>query len=378
MLIEIFKAGRHTDSSGNTRAWTEGELDAIVQKYNPAEHEAPVVIGHPKDNAPAFGWVEGLERKGSVLYARLKDLVPGFVDAVKQGLYKKRSISLYPDMTLRHVGFLGAVPPAVKGLRDVAFGDSEESGVMSYEFSDYRISVIGGILQRIREFIIDKFDTETADKVISSYEIEAIQSEPAEPATASAFSENTDKGGKEMDKIQELEAKLKEEQQSRSAIEQQFSEKEKEAQALKQEIEKGMAEKRRAGFDSFCEGLMKEGRLLPAKRPVVMDFMEILFKAECGMQNAEYEFSEGDKKVKERPTERFKDFLNSLPKQVEFGETATKDKAAEGRGKGAGHDFSGKVDEERLELHNKAISYIEANKGVSYKDALEIVLREDK
>src|SRR3990167_3692661 len=134
--IEIFKTGKHTDSNGNTREWTEDDLSKIVNSYNPQVHEAPVVIGHPKDNAPAFGWVETLKKEGGVLYAQVKDLVPEFVDTVRKGLYKKRSISLYPDMSLRHIGFLGAVPPAVKGLGDVAFGDSDELRVMNYEFEN--------------------------------------------------------------------------------------------------------------------------------------------------------------------------------------------------------------------------------------------------
>ena len=92
--IEVFRAGKQTDSAGNVREWTESDLDSIASKYNPAEHEAPVVIGHPKDNSPAFGWVESLQRNGDTLIASLKDLSDGFVDAWKAGHYKKRSISL--------------------------------------------------------------------------------------------------------------------------------------------------------------------------------------------------------------------------------------------------------------------------------------------
>ncbi|MFN7066141.1 MAG: hypothetical protein ACK4OF_08350, partial [Aquificaceae bacterium] len=96
-------------------------------KYNSVypKHEAPVVIGHPKDNSPAYGWVEALERRGESLWAKIKPTVQEFVDWVKQGLYKKVSISLYPDLTLRHVGFLGAVPPAIKGLSPVQFSEGE-------------------------------------------------------------------------------------------------------------------------------------------------------------------------------------------------------------------------------------------------------------
>jgi len=119
--IQVFRTGRHTDASGDEREWGIADLDRIISSYNPLRHEAPVVIGHPEDSAPAFGWVEALKRDGEILYAKLKNMVPEFVDMVRRGLYKKRSIALYPDLTLRHVGFLGAMPPSIKGLEDVRF-----------------------------------------------------------------------------------------------------------------------------------------------------------------------------------------------------------------------------------------------------------------
>jgi hypothetical protein len=124
--IQVFRIGRQTDSAGNLREWTPADLDKIASLYDPAQHEAPVVIGHPKENTPAWGRVEALKREGDFLYAKLKNLVPEFVGMIKKGLFKKRSISLYPDLTLRHIGFLGAIPPAVKGLADINF--AEEKG----------------------------------------------------------------------------------------------------------------------------------------------------------------------------------------------------------------------------------------------------------
>ena len=56
---------------------------------NKKSHEAPVVIGHPKDNAPAFGWVEELKTDGKLLYAKFKQLVPEFIEAVKKGYVQK-------------------------------------------------------------------------------------------------------------------------------------------------------------------------------------------------------------------------------------------------------------------------------------------------
>ena len=133
--IEIFRVGEQSDSQGNTRKWTVSDLEKIVKNYDAKEHEVPLVVGHPKENAPAFGWVEALKTDGEFLFAKFKQLVPEFVEAVKKGLYKKRSISLYPDLTLRHIGFLGAVPPAVKGLADIKFTKMNENNSITIEIN---------------------------------------------------------------------------------------------------------------------------------------------------------------------------------------------------------------------------------------------------
>jgi len=453
MKIEIFRTGTHTNSNGDEKSWTEKDLDSIVSKYNPQEHEAPIVIGHPKDNAPAYGWVEGLERKGSVLYAKIKDLVPEFVDIMKKGLYKKRSISLYPDMTLRHVGFLGATPPAIKGLADIKFSEQE---AVTFEFSDWKDNRIAAIFQRLRDFIIEKFGLDTADKIITSYDIEDVKL-PDDEVAQSAFAEDSPekkaqaarstkyniaikeggnvtkpskyesiddadfadpvnysypideshvkaalsywgmpknreqysteevgiitkrilkaakKNGIEVDEskwnfsekeedmatVQELEIKLKDREKEIAD----FSEKDKAKDAdlakLKKDLADEKAKNRKAEFQAFCETLEKEGKLTPAMKPAVLDFMEILSGA------TEHEFSEADdKKVKAQPIEKFKTFLTGLPKQIEFGEHATKKKAGD-----AGGDTKSKRDQHISE-------YQEKNKDASYKDAVIAVSKE--
>jgi hypothetical protein len=105
----------------------------MAETYNPESHHAPIVVGHPKDNDPAFGWIKALKVDGSTLLALPEQVAPEFAELVKAGRYKKRSISLYPDGTLRHVGFLGAQPPAVKGLKDIAFAGASAD---IYEFAD--------------------------------------------------------------------------------------------------------------------------------------------------------------------------------------------------------------------------------------------------
>ena len=102
--FEIFKTGKHTSDKGITREYTTDDLDKIVANYNPDEHEAPIVIGHPKNNAPAYGWIEKLQRVGEKLIAFPKQVNQAFADMVKEGAFKKRSISITNDLKLNHVG----------------------------------------------------------------------------------------------------------------------------------------------------------------------------------------------------------------------------------------------------------------------------------
>lgn len=138
MKFEIFKTGTHTSDKGVAKDYTLDDLNFIAQSYKPEEDEAPIVIGHPEDNDPAFGWVSSLSvSEDGKLIAEAPDekLQTDFLNALKEGRYKKRSISLTPEGKLRHVGFLGAAKPAVKGLADIQF-TSQSSEVYEFDIDD--------------------------------------------------------------------------------------------------------------------------------------------------------------------------------------------------------------------------------------------------
>jgi hypothetical protein len=152
ILIEIFRAGRHTAANGATVEFSEADIAAIARNYRPSLHEAPVVLGHPKDNAPAYGWADSLRARGPHLQAALGQVEPAFSESVKTGRWKKVSASFYAKDSpanptpgqyyLRHIGFLGAQPPAVKGLAAVQFaeGDIGEKGCVTIEFAEATVS----------------------------------------------------------------------------------------------------------------------------------------------------------------------------------------------------------------------------------------------
>ena len=67
--LHIFKPGKHTAMSGDSFNFSESDLAATVRAYSPALHEAPLVIGHPKHDAPAAGWVKSLQATAEGLIA---------------------------------------------------------------------------------------------------------------------------------------------------------------------------------------------------------------------------------------------------------------------------------------------------------------------
>lgn len=132
--IEIFATGSWTDSQGNTKEWTLDDLKEIASSYDSKTGPAPIVIGHPETDSPAYGWIEALKIEGEKLLAKPFQLVEEFADWVKRGLYKKISCAIYPDLTLKHVGFLGGAAPAVKGLKPVTFGDKKPGWIFESTF----------------------------------------------------------------------------------------------------------------------------------------------------------------------------------------------------------------------------------------------------
>ncbi|MCK9372584.1 MAG: phage protease [Sulfuricurvum sp.] len=260
--IELFRAGTHTDSSGKTQTWTEQDLDTIVAKYDPSNHEAPAVIGHPKDNAPAYAWVEGLKREGGLLLGKFKQVLPEFAEGVKSGLWKKRSIALYPDMTLRHVGFLGAQPPAIKGLKDIAFASDEEC--ITIEFGE---STEGG---------------EDKDEKIKALQAQLEASKQNEAALETKFAEASTAAFNEEEARKKLEAQL-------TDIRNETRGKEREA---------------------FIDSLISQGRIVPAQRQMAIDMVSIADTVGI------YTFAEGDAPA----TKMVEHFLSSLPKVITFGE----------------------------------------------------------
>lgn len=138
MWIEIFRTGNFVDSNGKAFDCDETTLADIERTYNIASergYSAPIVKGHPSSDAPAYGWVERLARRGNKLVAKLRDVSSDIIDEVRAGKYRWVSVSLTPELLLRHVGLLGAVHPAVDGLAPVEFEQANDDITFTYDFA---------------------------------------------------------------------------------------------------------------------------------------------------------------------------------------------------------------------------------------------------
>lgn len=191
--IEIFRAGRHTDASGETFTFSEADLARIADAYDSAAHEAPLVVGHPRDNAPAYGWTKALLAEGKRLRAVVGDVDASFAEgALRTKRYKKVSASFYKPAArgnpkpegyyLRHIGVLGAQPPAVKGLRDASFRE-RASDVVTVDFEE-----AGDAAQEAAEAAIDATSAgePSAEAAFSAAQLEVLKKLIAEAIGAAA------------------------------------------------------------------------------------------------------------------------------------------------------------------------------------------------
>ncbi len=311
--IPIFKSGTQTDSSGATRDWTEADLDAIVNHYNAADRsdDAPVVIGHPKTDDPAWGWVDKLKRVGTMLYATFKDVDEQFRDMVNKGRFKYRSIALYPDLKLRHVGFLGAAAPAVKGLGAASFSDAEFAEI-SMEFDEPRLNVITRFFSAMQDMMRDM------PELFAEKKAEPDPDDEDDKTTDDTKIEEDDMSDEKQFTQAELDAKAAD---VKTEFNDKLSAKDQEIAALKAQLAEKEAAQRTADFTSFCDGLAPDGQTMtPKSRTTIMEFMESI--ATVG----EFEFSEGDGKTKVTPVQQFQNLLKNGVEFMDMTEQATKDK----------------------------------------------------
>lgn len=368
--LQIFKPGQHTAMNGARLNFSESDLQATVAAYNPELHEAPLVVGHPKHDLPAYGWVQKLAFSEGGIDATPAEVNPDFADMVAAKAFKKISASFYsPDAPqnpvpgvyyLRHVGFLGAQPPAIKGLRDASFSDAEE-GVLT--FSEWDDVDNASLWRSLRDWVIGKFGQDEADKAIPGWTVKNIE-QGAQDELRQAPTDNTSlsptpsfsEPQREESTVTEAEAA---ELRNRLAAQ----------TARNEELEAAAKKQRQADIHAsnvaFCEGLKG---ITPAFRNIAVATLDHL-----AAQDTVVEFGEGDARAPLQDS--LKAMFLALPAVVEFGEHSTKGNAGDGTSNDT-VEFAApagyQVNAESLLLHNKAVAH-QAEHGCTYLEAVNAV-----
>ena len=276
--LQIFKVGTHTDGSNRTLTFTAAELAASAAAYDPQKHEAPLVVGHPSIDAPAYGWAHRLLFEQGALEAVPHQVDADFAALVNDGHFKKISASFWLPTApgnpvpgvyyLRHIGFLGAAAPAVKGLRTPTFSDADDTGVVTLEFSMQESFMADNDALAVREAMLAK-----------------------------------------------TEAELKAKADAQAALDQALK-------AREDALAKAEAEAQRKAATEFAEAHVKDGRLLPRQQAGLVELL-------LALPPTPLEFAQSDgQAAKIEPRAWVERFVSELPVQVDYAErsAATEDK----------------------------------------------------
>lgn len=176
--VEVFRVGDWTSANGHSKQWTSEDIDAIIDVYMNQENKhpwvAPIVLGHPLDNSPAYGWVKTLRREDDVLVADFRDLNPGFVTLLENKSFTNRSIMIDENLLLWHIAFLGAVPPAVDGLAPIEFKAPKRTSAHTFSVHTFSMGTMNDIGVSVPpEPIVAATGTMTIDQAKAAQEARA-------------------------------------------------------------------------------------------------------------------------------------------------------------------------------------------------------------
>lgn len=271
-LIKLMRPGSFTSMEGVKVSFSQADLEGSAAAYDVASDPAPLVVGHPKHDAPAFGWVKDVVFQDGHLCA-VPDpakLDPAFAEAVNAGRFPKVSGKFYladdPNnpkpgtLYLKNIGFLGGAAPAVKGLGTVAFEEERDAATITIE-------------QPMETGMPPKTDQEVA---FAEREAEIARQEAA---------------------LAERETAIK---------------------TREGELTTATAKALHDSNVAFAEALIGAGTLAPAGKDLVVTILDDLDATKT------VSFGEGDAKQDLTPVTAFKKLFEGAGKIVSFGELAAK------------------------------------------------------
>ncbi|MFW3709811.1 hypothetical protein ACKLL6_06525 [Klebsiella quasipneumoniae subsp. similipneumoniae] len=321
--LAVFAPGTHTAMDGRTITFTPEDCIDLANSYDPSVSEAPFVIGHPSLTAPAYGWAERLEFRDGIVYAAPRQVNPAFAEAFNAGSYKKRSLSIYqPDSPgnpkpghfyARHVGFLGAVPPGVKGLPDAQFAEaSGDNGPLEFALP-WEADNLASLFQSIRDWVIQETTIEQADSIIPQWRIQSIldsATDERKSISPLAYAEETNVDPNK--KTTSTATDFAEREAALAAREAKLAADEEVARTRQ-------LEEKRTATVAFADGLVKGGSILPRQKTAIVEVL-------MNLSQEPLSFSEGETTISQSPEALLREILSTKPAVVNFSEkTGTAD-----------------------------------------------------
>lgn len=338
--IEILKTGTFTDAHGTEVTFTEQDLQTIAERHGPDWYEAPIVLGHPKDNHPAYGWVDRLTVSGGRLLAKFRDVDSRFARWFREGKFRKKSVRVLRDAKgwfLAHVGYLGAMLPAVPGMAD---GNPDFSLPVTQNGTVAPYAVPSGTA----------FDFESGGDSGDPQEHEMTDAEKqkliqdAREAAAAEFAKQLKAKDDEL-------AELKKRQQE-----------------SEQRLAAEAAARARTDAKEFAESLVKEGKILPKFSPVLTELLAGLTDTDT------IELSKGDGAKETLPR---RSALTSFLRDVLGGKKAVSELSREIATKesdpGDPHKVGADLTQEQ-KLHRAVTKIRKDDPRISYSDALSLAM----
>lgn len=329
--IQIFRPGKHTTSAGQAIEFSASDVESIAASYDPAVGHAPIVVGHPKQDSPAYGWVRDLSVSDGHLVAELDQVNPDFSEAVKSGAYKHVSAAFYAPNSkanpkpgsyyLRHVGFLGAQPPAIKGLQPVEFAEGAAADVeIEIEFSEAGDSAAGPTAGSTAVTPVPSDNPSPSELPGSD------GSEPSPPPTpVGVQTDHPASGQPKTPAVAEAEpgsakeaAPAGAEGDSPEAKLAELARKEAELDARLKALAAAEQAAKRTEATAFAESMVGQGRLLPRDRSGLVEVL-------LAMPAVNIEFAEGGKQQSIDPAKWLREFVSQAPQRIEFSELAAGD-----------------------------------------------------
>lgn len=251
--VEIFRAGKYPQGT-----YTVADLHKIANSYDPVSHyKAPITLDHIQKGR-AYGKIAELKVKGNALYAKFENVAPQLNEWIREGAYQERSVELTKELYLKACTFLGAAPPAVKGMEEIQ--PFSEAGVVVFSEQREEDDSDSSILENITQIFSSLCNDFT--NLISKFKEESTSSPENQNNTNTNQEDATEVTEEEMKKIAEMTAGMlagKPNAGGQGEVNK-FSE---ENEGLKVLLAKMQREKRQAEFKSFSEGLIDQGKILP-------------------------------------------------------------------------------------------------------------------